>query len=213
MVYTWMLQTQTDPSYIRTCHHSYRINLNEGIELSVVSTESFVTLGSRFAGVKPSPLHPMAHYESFMLCPFILEISQPAYYFLCWLLTGYTSFKGVWHNDLLSLSEVFLKEPRLWVLWWMARTKDVCTTFGRQCNAYGWVQTACDWGLAIILPHKGTIQYLATTGKLQTTGDLGDWRKMVNNINMILGKWGLRMSNEMKWNATTGEIKVNIFIL
>jgi len=48
-----------------------------------------------------------------MLCPCILEISHPAYYFLCRLLTGYASFKDVWSNDLLSLSEVFLKGPLL----------------------------------------------------------------------------------------------------
>jgi len=36
---------------------------------------------------------------------------------------------------------------------------------------------------------------------------------MVNNVNTILGKWGLRMSNEMNWNAVTGETKLNIFIL
>jgi len=79
--------------------------LNEGIKLSMVSTESsFVTFGSRFAGVKRSPLHPMAHYESITLCPCILEIGQLAYYFLGWLLRGYASFKDVWSNDLLSLS-------------------------------------------------------------------------------------------------------------
>jgi hypothetical protein len=36
---------------------------------------------------------------------------------------------------------------------------------------------------------------------------------MANNIKMILGKWGLRMSNETNWNAATGETKLNIFIL
>jgi hypothetical protein len=180
----------------------------------MVSTESsFVTLGSRFADVNWTPLHSIAYYES-MLCPFILEISQPAYYFVCRLLTGYTSFKNVWSNDLLSLSEVFLMEPLLWVLWWMARTQDVCTTFGRHCNAHGWVQTARDWGLAIILPHKQRYNTMfGYSWKVANKRLFTRLKKMVNNINIILRKWGLRMSNEMKWNAATGETKVNIFIL
>jgi len=57
--------------------------LKEGVELSLVSIEySFVTLGSRFDGVKRMPYHLMLHYDYLVLCPCISGISDLHYYFV-----------------------------------------------------------------------------------------------------------------------------------
>jgi len=46
---------------------------NEGMEILLVSIESsFITWGSKCTGVRRLPLHPIVHYDYFMLCPCIL---------------------------------------------------------------------------------------------------------------------------------------------
>jgi len=55
---------------------------------------------------------------------------------------------------LLPLSDGFLDGPLWWVLWQTERTWDVTTTFSGHYNVCWWLQTAHNWGLAIILSDK-----------------------------------------------------------
>jgi hypothetical protein len=85
-------------------------------------------------------------------CPSILWISQLEYYFLCRLFTGYPKLKDFWNNDLPHFTKCFLNGPLLWVLWRTASTRDLCTALSRHSNVYGWLRTARNWGLVIVLP-------------------------------------------------------------
>jgi len=102
---------------------------------------SFITLGSRFAGVRQLPLHCVLHYEYFLL-PCFIGINQLDCYFFYRLLTGYLKLKDFWRKDLPPLSEGFLNGPLLCVLWWTAWTSDVGITHSCQSNVYGWLWTA-----------------------------------------------------------------------
>jgi hypothetical protein len=100
---------------------------------------------------------------STLRCTCILGISQLDYYYLCRLLTGYSKLKDFWSNDLPPLSEGFLNGPLLWVLWWMARNQDVCTTLSGHSNVYRWLQTAHNWGLAIFVSCKQLCKQCSAT--------------------------------------------------
>jgi len=74
---------------------------------------SFVSLGSRFAGVRRLLLDAIVHCEYSMLCLCITGISHLDYHFLCRLFTGHTNLKDFWSSDLSSPSEDFLNGPLL----------------------------------------------------------------------------------------------------
>ena len=96
----------------------------------------------------------LCYTMSTLRCACILGISQLDYYYLCWMITGYSKLKDFWSNDLPPLSEGFLNGPLLWVLWWMARNQDVCTALSHHSNVYRWLWTAHNWGLANFVPCK-----------------------------------------------------------
>jgi hypothetical protein len=86
-----------------------------------------------------------------MSWPCILQISQSDYYFLCWLLTGYSDLKHFLNDDLSPVSETFLHGPLLWDLWRTARTRDVTTTLRGHSDPYGRLRDA---RIAIALPQQ-----------------------------------------------------------
>jgi hypothetical protein len=108
-----MFQTLTAPFLYWKSRPGEQIYWNEGVELSLFSTEpSFVSLGSGFTGVRRLPLCRVVHCE-YVMCPCIIGISHLNYHFLCRLLTGHTNLKDFWSSDLSSLSEGFLNGPLL----------------------------------------------------------------------------------------------------
>jgi hypothetical protein len=104
-------------SYIGTTHFGNRRHFNDGVNILLVSIESFVTSGWRFVGARLVPMQPIADYGYFMLWPCVLGIRQLVCCCLCRLLTGYSKLTDFWSNDLPSKSEVFLNVPLLWVSW------------------------------------------------------------------------------------------------
>ena len=88
---------------------------------------TFVSLGSKFAGVRRLLLHPMVHCEYSMLCLCVTGISHLDYHVLCRLFTRHTNLNDFWNSDLSSFSEDFLNGPVLWVSWRTVRTWDVTT--------------------------------------------------------------------------------------
>jgi hypothetical protein len=155
VIHTWMSRTRT-ASFVYGNVPSRLNKIHEwGVEILMLSIESsFVTLGSRFAGVRRLSLHPMVKYGYLILCPRILGISQLDYHFLRLLLIGYSNLKDFWSNALPSVSGVFLNGPPLWVSWTTAKTRDVCITLYGHSNVYGQLRTARNWVLAIVVLHK-----------------------------------------------------------
>ena len=96
----------------------------------------------------------LCYTMSTLRCTCILWISKLDFYYLCQVITGYSRLKDFWSNDLPPLSEGSLNGPLLWVLWWIARNEDVCTTLNYHSNVYRWLQTAHNLGLANFVPRK-----------------------------------------------------------
>jgi hypothetical protein len=105
-------------------------------------------------GVRRLPPRPKVNYEYIMLCPCIWGISQLDCSFLSRLLTGYSKLKDIWSNDLPSLSEAFLNGTLFWGLWHTARKRELGATFSSHSDVHGWLRTASNRWLAIVLPHK-----------------------------------------------------------
>jgi len=112
---------------------------------------SFVAWGSRFDGIRRLHLHSM-YIMSISCCPCFLGISQLDILTLSVAQRVFETYR-FWSNDLPPLSEDFLNGPLLWVLWRTVKTGDVCTTLSGHSNVYGWLRTARNWGLAIVLPR------------------------------------------------------------
>jgi len=96
-------------------------------------------------------------------CPCILWISQLDYYFLCRLLTGYSKLKDFWSKDLPHFTKYFLNGLLLWVLWRTVCTQVLCTALSRHSNVNGWLRTARNWWLGIVLPRKQLCKQCSAT--------------------------------------------------
>jgi hypothetical protein len=89
----------------------------------------------------------------------ILGNSQPYYHLPCRLFTRYSQPNdSSWNNDLPPLSEGFLDGPLLWVLSQTVRIWNVNTTLCCSFTVCGWLRTARNWRLIIILPDKQMCQ-------------------------------------------------------
>jgi hypothetical protein len=91
-----------------------------GVKLSLVKMgTSFVTLGSRFAGVRLLPF-AVRYVTSTSCCPCIVGISQQYCYFVCRSLTGYLKLRGFWGQWPSCLQWKFLEWTSIVTFKWAA---------------------------------------------------------------------------------------------
>jgi hypothetical protein len=136
---TWLWATSPTQSHILEWRMSNSLWSVQKILLFIF----FFTLGSRFTCVRQLPF-TLCYIMCTSCCPYISGISQTDYYFLFRLLTGYPKLK---------FSGAMTFSPSLQVSW-----MNLC------CEFYdGWLRTACNWKLTIVLLDQQMYQRCSAT--------------------------------------------------
>jgi hypothetical protein len=130
-----------------------------GVQLNVVNSDRSLDLPERPISVNVLTWFRASgsHFSEWKLllspCLCLIGNSQLGYHFFV------GSSQGIRNLTFSSTPRwILLKRPLLWILGRTARPRDMNTILRCYYNVYGWLRTAPDWGLAIVLPDEHIYQ-------------------------------------------------------